>query len=222
MILLQEACHSLAVGHMALAYLLSKPIAKAVRVNLNVPLLTVVSIIPDIDILFESFIFHRGPTHSVIVATVVFIPLFLLYRKTVIPYFASLLSHMLIGDFFIGGQIMLFWPFTRAEFGLHELGIAGAYFEFDNNVSIALEIALFTAAIILLFKSRDVCQFLQKRKMNLVLTIPIGTVLLPSIIGYPIQIPSLLLAPHLFFFVLFSVAVLVVFISFFRNHKANA
>ena len=66
----------LAVGHMALAYLLGKPTAKFLKVSANVPILMVLSILPDIDILFEGYVMHRGPTHSVVVAALAFIPLF--------------------------------------------------------------------------------------------------------------------------------------------------
>jgi len=65
---------------------------------------------------------HRGPTHSIISALIVFVPFFIVYRKKAVPYFIALISHSLIADFLIGGQIMLFWPLSQAEFGLHELG----------------------------------------------------------------------------------------------------
>jgi membrane-bound metal-dependent hydrolase YbcI (DUF457 family) len=201
---------------MALAYLLGKPAAKAVKVNLNVPLVMVMAILPDIDILFESFLLHRGPTHSVVMAALVFIPVFYVYRKNAAPYFVALLSHSLIGDFFIAGRIQLFWPLSNSEFGLHELGLP-YFFEIKDPVSVASELTLFALAIILLFKSGDVRQFLRAKKTSLVLIIPIGTVLLPSVIGYPLQVPSLLVAPHLFFLVLFSVTVLIVLASIFRG-----
>ena len=112
---------------------------------------------------------------------------------------------------------MLFWPVTQAEFGLHELGLWWAYFDINSLVNVALELSLFTGAIIVLVKSKDLRQFFQNRLTSLVLIIPIGTVLLPSVIGYPLQVPSLLIAPHLFFLVLFSVTVLVVLTAFFRK-----
>ncbi|MGE5637644.1 MAG: metal-dependent hydrolase [Chloroflexota bacterium] len=73
-----------AVGHMALAYLLSKTSAKGLKVNVIVPAVFVLSIIPDIDILFGGE-FHRGPTHSSIVALVIFIPFFIIYRRKTVP-----------------------------------------------------------------------------------------------------------------------------------------
>jgi membrane-bound metal-dependent hydrolase YbcI (DUF457 family) len=212
----------LAVGHMALAYLLGKPTAKALKVNVNVPLLMVLSILPDIDILFENYgVVHRGPTHSVIAALLVFIPIFYAYRKKAAPYLVALLSHSLIGDFFIGGQIQLFWPLSNSEFGLHELGLP-YFFDIDSSVNVALELTLFILAIIVLFKSGDIKQFFLKKKTGLLLIIPIGTVLVPSVIGYPMQVPSLLIAPHLFFLILFSVTVFIVLASVFRSRKQQS
>jgi len=68
-----------AVGHMAIAYLLGKGSSKALRVKLNIPILLVLSILPDIDIIYDFLTgseIHRGPTHSIVVATVAFIPIF--------------------------------------------------------------------------------------------------------------------------------------------------
>ena len=88
-----------AVGHMAIAYLLGKGSSKKLHVNLNIPFLLVLSILPDIDIIYDFLTgsdIHRGPTHSIVVATVAFIPIFIVYRKKAIPYFLALISHPLI------------------------------------------------------------------------------------------------------------------------------
>ncbi len=108
-----------AVGHMSLAYLLGKASSKPLKVNPNIPVLLVLSILPDIDIAFQTLtgsIIHRGPTHSLIVALVIFTPFFILYGKRAVPYFLAFISHFL-GDFFIGGQLQLFWPLSTSNFG---------------------------------------------------------------------------------------------------------
>jgi len=69
-----------AVGHFALGYILGKLTAKTTKTRMNVPLILTFSVIPDIDILFP-FVEHRGPFHSVIMAAVIFIPIFILFRK---------------------------------------------------------------------------------------------------------------------------------------------
>lgn len=203
-----------AVGHMAIAYLLGKGSSKALRIKLNIPILLVLSILPDVDIIYDFLTgsnLHRGPTHSIVVALIAFIPLFIIYRKKAIPYFLALISHPLIGDFFIGGRLQLFWPFSTTQYGLHELG--SYYIGITDPVNIILELSLFVMATLVLYKSGDWKVFFKSNKTNMVLIIPIATVLLPSTIGYPFSAPLLLTEPHLaiahlFYLGLFSIAVL--------------
>ncbi len=212
-----------AVGHMAIAYLLGKGSSKPLRVKFNIPILLVLSILPDVDIIFDYLTnsqIHRGPTHSIVVATLAFIPFFIIYRKRAIPYFLASISHPLIGDFFIGGRLQLFWPLSTNEYGLHELG--SYYIGIFNPVNIALELTLFVIATFILYKSGDWKIFLKSNKTNLVLIFPIATVLLPSTIGYPFNNSLLLSEPllalaHLFYLVLFSLAVLKTLISIFKK-----
>ncbi len=192
---------------MALGYLLSKTSAKLLKVNINVPLVLVLSVLPDIDIVFD-FLFnieiHRGPTHSVISAILIFIPFFLLYRQKAVPYFTALVSHSLIADFLIGGQLLLLWPPSTAEFGFPFITI-------ESRLNIALEFTLFVIAVFVMLRTSDLFQFFQNRKTNLILAIPVFTVLLPTFIGYPLDVPILLVFPHLFYLVLFAISVLIVF-----------
>jgi len=203
---------SFAVGHMALGYLLGKASAKLLKVNFNIPLILVLSVIPDIDILFDFLLqseIHRGPSHSIITAVLVFIPFFVLYRQKAAPYFAALLSHSLIGDFFIGGQLQLLWPFSTNEFGFTAINIY-------HPITIVLEFILFAIALIIMLKTRDIFHFFRNNKLNLVLAIPIFTVLLPTFVGYPLSVPILLLLPHLFYLALFSISVLIVLKNFLK------
>jgi len=219
MFVFKEEKASFAVGHMALAYLLAKASGKLLKVNFNIPLVLVLSIIPDIDILFEPLIadIHRGPTHSIIVAIVVFIPFFVLYRQKAMPYFVALASHSLIGDFLIGGQLQLLWPLSTNEFGLHELGFP--YIGIYSSINVALEFTLFAVALVVMLKTRDLFQFFRSNKLNLILIIPIFTVLLPTFVGYPLRVPLLLVLPHLFYFVLFSVSVLITIVRILNRQK---
>jgi hypothetical protein len=192
---------------MALAYLLGKGSAKPLKVNLNIPLILVLSIIPDIDILLGVSELHRGPTHSIITALIIFIPVFAIYRRKAVPYFIALASHSLIGDFFIAGHIgiMLFWPLSSNFYGNYWFIIS-----IWNPINIALEWTLFAISTIIMFKNRDLFLFFQNKKSNLLLAIPIFTVLLPTFVGYPLSVPILLVPPHLFYLVLFSVSVSIV------------
>ena len=210
---------------MAIAYLLGKGSSKALHTKINIPILLVLSILPDIDLVYDLLTgveIHRGPTHSVVVALLAFIPIFIIYRKKAIPYFLALISHPLIGDFFIGGQLQLFWPLSTNTFGLHELG--SYYINIYNPINIVLEVTLFIFATAVLFRSGDWKVFFKADKTNLILIIPIATVLLPSTIGYPFSQSLLLTQPtlaiaHLFYLVLFAIAVLKTLSSLFRRRK---
>ena len=206
---------SFAVGHMALAYLLAKTSGKLLKVNFEIPLILVLSIIPDIDIIFE-FLFsspiHRGPTHSIIMATLFFIPFFLIYRQKATPYFVALASHSLIGDFLIGGQVQLLWPLSTSEFGFPYLNIY-------SSVNIILEFTLFVIALIVMLTTRDIFRFFRNNKLNLTLAVPIFTVLLPTFASYPLQVPPLLVLPHLFYLVLFSISMFIALRKTLKRHN---
>ncbi len=212
---------------MAIAYLLGKGSSKVLHTKINIPLLLVLSILPDIDIIYDLLTgmeIHRGPTHSIIVAALAFIPIFIVYRKKAVPYFLALISHSLIGDFFIGGQLQLLWPFSATQFGLHELG--SYYIDIYNPVNIVLETFLFIAATAVLYKSGDWKAFFTSSLSNLVLVVPITTVLLPSTIGYPFDKSLLFTAPmlalaHLFYLVLFSIAVLKTLAYLYRKRVGH-
>ena len=216
-----------AVGHMAIAYLLGKSSSKSLRIKLNIPIILVLSILPDVDIIYDFLTdseIHRGPTHSIVVAALAFLPIFIIYRKNAIPYFLALISHPLIGDFFIGGKLQLFWPFSTTEYGLHELG--SYYIGIFSSVNIALELTLFAIATLILYRNSDWKTFFTSNKTNLILIIPIATVLLPSTIGYPFSASLLISEPllalaHLFYLVLFSIAVLKTLFSMYKKRFSS-
>jgi hypothetical protein len=208
---------------MALAYLLGKGSATALHTKVNIPLLLVLSILPDIDIFYGLLTgtdIHRGPVHSIIFLSLLFIPVFIWLRKKAIPYYLALISHPLIADFITGGQLQLLWPLTTQEFGLHELG--GPYIDIASPLNIALELTLFAAATFVLIKTGDWKVFFTDNKTNLILIIPIATVLLPSIVGYPFNAPLLFTHPiiaaaHLFYLVIFAIAVVKASLSLLRD-----
>ncbi len=208
---------------MSIAYLLGKGSGKALHLKPNIPLLMVLSILPDIDIFYDFLTgasLHRGPTHSLIITLVAFIPVFVIYRKKAIPYFLALISHPLIGDFITGGKLQLFWPISTREFGLHELG--GPFIDIFSPINIALELSLFVVAMLVLYKSGDWKVFFSSSKVNLILIIPVATVLLPSTIGYPFSTSLIISAPllaaaHIVFLVLFSIAILTTLAALYKK-----
>jgi membrane-bound metal-dependent hydrolase YbcI (DUF457 family) len=79
------------------------------------------SVIPDVDILIP-YVVHRGSTHSILMAFIIFIPIFALYNKNALPYFIATIQHSLLADYIAGGKVQLIWPLTQQTFGL-ELSI---------------------------------------------------------------------------------------------------
>lgn len=211
---------------MSIAYLLGKGSSKPLGYKPNIPLLLVISIIPDVDIIFDFLTgsqLHRGPTHSVVIAIIAFIPFFIIYRKKAIPYFLALISHPLIGDFFIGGKLELLWPISNSQFGLHELG--GPYISIYMPIDGIIEVAIFIIAAYLLIKSNDLKIFFTAHRSNLLLIIPLFTALLPTTIGFPSSEPLFLFNPLLavvdvILVIVFSIAVLKTLQLMYQNRKA--
>jgi len=208
----KEENTSFAVGHMALAYIIAKPAARSLKTNLNIPLVMVLSVLPDIDLVVPAF--HRGPSHSVVTALIVFLPVFVLYAEKGLPYFLALVSHSLIGDFLIGGRVQLLWPLSQYSYGNNLL-----YIRITDPANIALELILFAVATAIMFRTKDLFCFFQAKQSNLILTIPILTVLLPTFVAYPLQVPVLLVAPHLFYLAIFSIAVAIEILRINRKDK---
>lgn len=140
---------------------------------------------------------------------IAFIPFFIIYRRRALPYFVSLISHPLIGDFIVGGNLQLFWPITKSYYGL---SIA-----ITSPTNVALEFTLFIIAIIILVTTKDLMKLLKPHLSNLILLIPTLTVLLPAIVGFPLQVPTLLLIPHIIYILLFLASIA----STFRSRQPN-
>ena len=197
-----------AVGHFALGYLAGKGSSKVLKAKINMPLLLVASVLPDVDLILQQInpelFMHRGPTHSIITMTLLMIPFFLIFRKKAIPYYAALLSHTLIGDFFTGG-IELFWPVSNGWFGALNIDV--------NSLANGLtELALFAVTIIIMYKAKDLQTLLKPKNHNLVLIIAFGAVLGPLLSagrGFESSLPVLLVVPSLFWVALFGYSILI-------------
>jgi membrane-bound metal-dependent hydrolase YbcI (DUF457 family) len=201
-----------AVGHFALGYLTGKLTGKALKVNLNIPLVFLASIFPDIDILLPGLT-HRGPLHSVLFFSVVFIPVFLFFKKQSIPYFVALIQHVLLGDFFTGGT-QVFWPLSNNVYG------------FNINISslpnILVELVVFFISVLVMYKSRDLFSLFEHKPSNIILSVPILTVLLPVVISYPLRVPLFLFVPHLFYLALFAFSIAVNLKAMLANNQKSS
>jgi membrane-bound metal-dependent hydrolase YbcI (DUF457 family) len=132
------------------------------------------------------------------------IPFFIAYRKQAIPYFAALLSHILIGDFFTGG-IELLWPITHNWYGALNLDVI-------SLPVAATELALFLVTVPLIYKSGDLKTLLNPHNRNWALIIPLGALLGPLLsLGRDTEasIPALLIIPSLFYIAIFAYSIIL-------------
>ena len=136
----------LVLGHMALGYFTGKIVSKATDQSINIPVIWILSLLPDIDI-FIPGLQHRGPTHSIIVALIIFTPIFIIASWKAAPYFAALASHSLIGDY-LTGRTQLFWPLSLEWLEYERAMRIGSAFE------VYTEFALFAVMIAILILSR--------------------------------------------------------------------
>ncbi len=186
---------------MAIGYLSGRISAKLLATRVNIPILLMLSVIPDGDLLFSRFMEHRGPTHSVIVALIVFAPFFAVYRKKAIPYCLALVQHSLVGDYIAGGQMRLLWPLTNQYYGM-EMSLTS-----PTNVS--LEWLTFLIAIFVMLLTKDAATFFKPFLSNLILVIPAGTALASTVILLSPVTSVWLVPPHICCFFMFTAAVLV-------------
>jgi membrane-bound metal-dependent hydrolase YbcI (DUF457 family) len=186
-----------------LGYIIGKGASKLAKVKVNLPLLLAASVLPDVDLLLR-FLMHRGPTHSLIIITVLMIPFFVVYRKQAIPYYAALLSHVLIGDFFTGG-IELFWPLSQGWFGPPN-------FDVTSLSNVVTELGLFVLTVPIMFKLGDLQTLLKPHNKNWALIVPLGAVMGPLLSfgrGQENLLPTLLVIPSLFYIGLFAYSMIV-------------
>jgi membrane-bound metal-dependent hydrolase YbcI (DUF457 family) len=179
------------------------------------PLLFAASVLPDVDLLLR-FIQHRGPTHSIIIITSLMIPFFVYYRKKAIPYYAALLSHILIGDFFTGG-IELFWPLSNNMFGALNFEV--------YSLPIALtELILFLFTLSLMYELGDLKDLLKPNDKSWILIIPLGSIIAPLIWlgrGQENTLPTLLVIPSLIYIGMFAYSIYVWLKLRFINNKTT-
>ena len=207
-----------AVGHLSLGYLFAKGSAKLLKQEVNLPLVFLFSMIPDVDILIPG-VEHRTITHSIITATVIFIPLFIRYRSKAIPYFAALAQHSLIGDFITGGAqaqgAQLLSPITSTWYGLPIC--------IFSQTNIILEWSSFVAAGAVMLKTKDIQKLLKNHMLHPHLSVLTLTVLLPSLLYFPVSVPFelthayTLLIPHIAYLILFTLSIINVFKSIQRK-----
>jgi membrane-bound metal-dependent hydrolase YbcI (DUF457 family) len=141
-----------ALGHLGLGYIIGKTSAKLLRCDVNIYALLILSLLPDGDLLLRPFLRHRGPTHSVVVASILVLPFVIAYGRTVAPYALTLVTHSLIGDAITGGAQLL-WPISAQRYGIIGLHL------FSVEV-LVLESAIFSTALLMLLKTDGIKEVL--------------------------------------------------------------
>ncbi len=134
-----DIVYMLFLGHMVWAYIF----AKMFRRDINISLVMLLGILPDIDLLFNN-IAHRSITHSIPVITLLFIPFLVIYKKRVLPYYIAITQHIFFGDLIVG-KTQLFWPFGPA------IGLRFKLTSIENIMIEGIGLAIF---LILFIKDR--------------------------------------------------------------------
>lgn len=100
-------------GHMALAYVINRALGnrsagiRKITANASPVFLFIAAIIPDLDFVFAGYIQHHTITHSITFWSAVYLPLFVIWRSKMLPYFVATLSHLL-GDLILGNPPILY------------------------------------------------------------------------------------------------------------------
>ena len=148
--------------------------------KLILPLILILGILPDVDILFESFgVLHRTVTHSLLTYSVLFIPFFVAYNWRAIPYFVAVISHFIFGDLLIG-QVALFWPLSQSFIGFN--------FTMSSLTDIALESTGLLLASGFIIYSGDLRRTLSVDKRNLFMVLPLLAIVVSGVFfatGWP-------------------------------------
>ena len=201
-----------AVGHLALGYITGKTVSKATKTSINLPLIFALSILPDIDLVFLRNM-HRGPTHSIILLVLLSLPFLAIFKRRMLPYLASIASHVLIGDM-INGPVKIFWPLTQQWYGLPLAS--------GSQIMVSLEWAFFLISLMMMFMSKDFRKMLKLDYSGLLLVLPLASAGLPLVLRYYTSLS--LFIPQLFYTVYFSLSIILCFRNLIgpRETHANA
>jgi len=201
-----------AIGHLALGYLTGKTTSKLLNVKVDIPLLLLLSILPDFDLLIQG-LEHRGPTHSLFVYALFLFPALAMYGKKTLPYFVALMQHSLLGDLLTGGGVQIMWPLT--------LNWYGAQIKITSLINISIEWVIFVSSFTLMLKTKDVWTLFRHHPSNMLSTVPVITIILPAFLAFPIGVPLVLLPPHFIYLPLLVISVLVDVKSILKTLKTR-
>ncbi len=179
----------LATGHTALGYIIARIASYRTKEPINIPLVWALSLAPDIDFLLPGVV-HLGPTHSVVLALLVFIPFFIWKRWKAVPYFLALVSHSILGDLVTNKAVMLLWPVSSRWVFLNVRWLfKWLLFRYYGSV-------IFVVYLFLLFITGDHIRILNGDRYDALLVFCFLAHASPLLMGVPIKVPPLLVISH--------------------------
>jgi len=168
---------------MCWAYITGRSCSSLLKVQINPYLILFLGGLPDIDLLLGSLgVAHRGITHSLLFWFIVFVPIFIRYRKQSVPYFAALVQHILIGDLIVN-RTTVFWPFGP------EFGLGFRLFSIEN---ILLETASLIVFLLWANLGSDRRIFLSKDRRNILSVLPLVPLAGFLILLYQADLPMII------------------------------
>jgi len=114
---------------------------------------------------------------------------------------AAMAQHSIIGDYLTSEGVQLLWPIAVDWYGVG--------FAMTSLTNILAEWILFVASLTIMLKAKDAWTLFQRHPSNLLLSIPVFTVLLPTLLSFPLYVPLELIIPHLTYLAIFTSSVLI-------------
>jgi membrane-bound metal-dependent hydrolase YbcI (DUF457 family) len=180
----------LAVGHISVAYLLTRGLKSSKWQSMNIPMVWAFSLLPDLDLLIPG-VKHMGPTHSLPFAIAVLTFLILYKGKETIPYSLAFASHTILGELITNRQVQFLWPLTQRTYQIP------LPFSRNPTFSTNLELTLFGLFILVYIITKDYTGGPHSNTTKLISLIPFSALLVPIVFTFPIPVPRLLIPPHL-------------------------
>jgi len=180
----------LAVGHISVAYLLTRGLKRVGWPSMSIPLVWAFSLLPDLDLLIPG-VRHMGPTHSLLIAIAVLTFLILYKGREAMPYFLAFASHTILGDLITNHGVQFLWPLTQRAYQI-PLPIPR-----NPAFSANLELTLFGLFILVYIITKDYADGPHSNTTKLISLIPFTALLVPVVFKFPIPVPLLLIPPHL-------------------------
>jgi len=78
-----------------------------------------------------------------------------------------------------------------------------------SQTNITLEWIIFLASTIIMLKAKNTVTLFQPHNSNLILIVPMLTVLLPTFLSFPLVVPTWLIPPHLVYMTIFLTSIIV-------------